>query len=86
MKVSTNLYYPPSKGRCIYVARSKNCGRYVAVAHTPHYKKSKLFDTIGEGKQWIDWFLDTPGTKPESVEEHNVRYCEFQMNTLSQDM
>ena len=77
MKSSGNLYYPPTKGRCIYISR-RNCNRYIAAAHTPHYRKTKLFDTIGEGKQWVDWFLDNPGTHPESVEDHSVRYAEFQ--------
>ena len=77
-KISTNLYHPPTKGRCIYNSR-RNCNRYIACAVTPYYRKTKLFDTIEEAKIWIDWFLRNPSIIPESVDDHSVRYCESQV-------
>ena len=73
VKISTSLYTPPTKDRYIYISK-RNCNRYIAVAQTPHYRKTKVFDTIEDCTHWIDWFLRTPVVMSESVDDHSVRY------------
>ena len=75
-KRSTSLYQPKTKGRHIY-RTTKSMNRFTAHAVTPYYSKSKVFDTIEECKQWIDWFLGDLPTVPESVDNHNIRYYEM---------
>ena len=77
--VSSNLYDPPTKGRYIYLSKNK-CNNYTGVVKTPFYIKYKIFDSLEDCKDWIDWYSkDVPLVK-ESSEDASIRYAEVKLN------